>query len=675
MARKHLKSIFVGCAIILILASSGLVIYLLYLIKTNSNPAYLPQIIREKIADFSPENYDDLLIKIGVTGTGNGAYQDGDIVMIRPSTHKWSKREQREFLIVRVPKLTDKQKRELVKPMKKNEEIVKRRVYGVNYRKPLIDLSQIIKKAPSQISVIPENKRLVKAKLDPPKYITYLNKVKNYFFGSVKAATQVVHTIKEDGSGDYTTLASWEAGTQRDLVAADEIEIAQIDGTWTSPDTTPVVIDGWTTDADHYIRIYTTETARHDGKWNTNKYRLDGAPTGNWAEGVLNIYEDYVRVEGLQFNTQLDGVGASTGLRVQQSGEVRIASCIIKCTGTPDSGAVQGIRFDDGTGTLKIWNTLIYDWKKLNSTYDASITLGASGATYRRADGVFIVKNCIAQDCNDGFNGVFDSASDYNISDISGDAPGANSKTCTVSFADEANDDFHLAVSDTAARDAGTNLSGDSNLSFTDDIDGETRPGGTAWDIGADELKKTIDWSTNTAYDRSGQGNNGTITNMSTTTSPTIGKVGQALEFDGVNDYVDVGTGPTGVKTIAFWVYPETTTEYFVNLVSDTDYIWANAGTVTATGFTSPTIYVDGVVSNIITANKWQYIVITTDTAENVDNLDIGRTQDTNYLQGKMDEVRLYNRVLSAGEILDLYHVGARKFKIDPTKNGKTIIK
>jgi len=141
-----------------------------------------------------------LLIKIGVTGTGNGAYQDGDIVMIRPSTHKWSKREQREFLIVRVPKLTDKQKRELVKPMKKNEEIVKRRVYGVNYtnilnqkkivlirqkrkefrRKPLIDLSQIIKKAPSQISVIPENKRLVKAKLDPPKYITYLNKVKNY---------------------------------------------------------------------------------------------------------------------------------------------------------------------------------------------------------------------------------------------------------------------------------------------------------------------------------------------------------------------------------------------------------------------------------------------------------------------------------------------------------------
>jgi len=1104
MDKKHLKSIFVGGAIILILASSGLVIYLLYLINTNSNPVYLPQIVREKIADFNPENYDDLLIKIGVTGTGNGAYQDGDIVMIRPSTHKWSKRERTEFLIVRVPKLTDEQKRELVKPVKKNEEIVKRRVYGINYtnvlnqkkvvlirqkrkefrRRPLIDLSQIIKKAPSQISVIPENKRLVKAKLDPPKYIVYLNKIKNYFFSSVKAApTQVVHTIRASG-GDYTTLSSWEAAQQRDLVAADEIEIAEcyndwangledapfidgwttddthyikiytpaserhdgtagtgfwlkgdtwqaslaindpyvivegleitsnlsnayncigidvggktgwvkishclihdatvwspygiyvkyigtlyvwnniiynidngsegcgiratsdncneayvynntvsdcydsgintygsvmvaknnlvqncgtscfvgaynsssdynasddssstggahdrtnqtftfvdeandnfhlapndtgarnygtdlssdpnlafsddidgetrsgtwdigadeevpvefvstimesggdydslsswesaincdltststrvysfsdhsgtipdgttvstdsgastatllhqsnlnnqvllvniqgsfdagdvvtdgtntvtlsdngapaiavakIDGTWTSPDTTPVTIDGWTTDADHYIRIYTTETARHDGKWDESKYRLEVAGT-EYGTKALYILEPFVKIEGLQI--KITGTYEST--HAIYTGEVtgaviEISKNIIRST---VSNLCYGIRNYNTNGTIKVWNNIIYDFDTTNSVGIKQYTNYAyiyANTVYNCETGIqqqvatVVVKNNIVQNCTDGFSGSFDSVSDYNISDISGDAPGANSKTCTVSFVDEVNDDFHLASNDTCAKDSGVDLSSDPNLAFSDDIDGETRSG--TWDIGADEYvaaavesEKTtqintpitnkftsglvgywtfngadIDWSTNTAYDRSGQGNNGTIYG----TKPAIGKVGQALEFDGVNDYVDVGTGPTGVRTIAFWVYPETTTEYFVNLVSDTDYIWANNGTVTATGLTSPTIYVDGVVSNTITANKWQYIVVTTDTAEDVNNLDIGRTQDTNYLQGKMDEVRLYNRVLSAGEILDLYRAGIRKFKIDPTKSGKTIIK
>ncbi len=89
-----------------------------------------------------------------------------------------------------------------------------------------------------------------------------------------QAATEVISTIKEDGTGDYTSLSAWEAGENRDLVALDEIAVAQIDGTWTNPDTTAVTIDGWVTDATRYIKIYTTATARHDGKWNTGKYRL-----------------------------------------------------------------------------------------------------------------------------------------------------------------------------------------------------------------------------------------------------------------------------------------------------------------------------------------------------------------------------------------------------------------
>src|SRR3989338_7167084 len=69
--------------------------------------------------------------------------------------------------------------------------------------------------------------------------------------------------------------------------------------------------------------------------------------------------------------------------------------------------------------------------------------------------------------------------------------------------------------------------------------------------------KDTV-WTSATAattLDKSGQGNTGTLTNMAQATSPTIGKIGQGLQFDGGNDYVDAGnTTPlqiTGAITVS----------------------------------------------------------------------------------------------------------------------------
>ncbi|GEM_PF-6298357 len=156
---------------------------------------------------------------------------------------------------------------------------------------------------------------------------------------------------------------------------------------------------------------------------------------------------------------------------------------------------------------------------------------------------------------------------------------------------------------------------------------------------------------TESIFDKSGNGYVGTAAS-SINWEP--GKFGSALDFDGVDGYVDIGTGPISVKSISFWVNPTTTTEYFVNLTSTTDYIWANAGTVTATGFSSPTIYINGVKSTSITAGVWQHITVISDTAENASNLDIGRTADANYLQGKIDDVRLYDYTLSPDQIIQV---------------------
>ena len=140
-------------------------------------------------------------------------------------------------------------------------------------------------------------------------------------------------------------------------------------------------------------------------------------------------------------------------------------------------------------------------------------------------------------------------------------------------------------------------------------------------------------------------------------TGGAVGQINGADSFDGSNDYIDIGTGPTSVKTVSFWIYPETTTEYFINLTSTTKYIWVSGGTVTVTGFTgTPTIYVNGVVTSTLAADAWQYVTVTTGTAENASNFDIGRTADTNYLEGKIDEVRLSQTARSADWITADYN-------------------
>src|SRR3990167_11186017 len=71
---------------------------------------------------------------------------------------------------------------------------------------------------------------------------------------------------------------------------------------------------------------------------------------------------------------------------------------------------------------------------------------------------------------------------------------------------------------------------------------------------------KDTNWGTNKTNDLSGQGNTGTLTNMSTTTSPVVGKIGQGLKFDGVDDYV-LSSGPNfgSVATVSLWFKPNVT--------------------------------------------------------------------------------------------------------------------
>src|SRR5688500_12960810 len=88
----------------------------------------------------------------------------------------------------------------------------------------------------------------------------------------------------------YASLSEWEGA--RNAVLS-EVEEVICEGS--AADTAALTIVGWTTSAANYISIRTDTAGRHDGKWNTSKYRL-------YVENStpINQQEDYVRIEGLQ---------------------------------------------------------------------------------------------------------------------------------------------------------------------------------------------------------------------------------------------------------------------------------------------------------------------------------------------------------------------------------------
>jgi len=195
-----------------------------------------------------------------------------------------------------------------------------------------------------------------------------------------------------------------------------------------------------------------------------------------------------------------------------------------------------------------------------------------------------------------------------------------------------------------------------------------------------------------TANDSSGYGNNGTLTNFISPhgwTTDTPSGSGYSLSFDGVNDYVRVNSFDLlrGAKsfTIAFWAKIKTEQGYI---------FWRNNGFLIDNGHASPVgsyrmrFNLDGDWRGTYTwnfiLNEWEYIVVTwngtytsvyrngervihstndnayTTMSDLSGDLDIGR-RDSYYLDGLIDEVRIYREALAVGQIQQLYAAGAEK--------------
>jgi len=211
-----------------------------------------------------------------------------------------------------------------------------------------------------------------------------------------------------------------------------------------------------------------------------------------------------------------------------------------------------------------------------------------------------------------------------------------------------------------------------------------------------------------TALDSSGNGNTGTLVNGP---SWTAGKVNNALNFDGVNDYVNAGS-PSSLndmpaKTIVAWIKPISFGgggygRIFDKNQSGTNQGWnlffpGSANLRFSQYFSITNGYWDS-AQNSIVLNTWQHVAVVYDraSASNVPKFYVngnlltisnsnyqspsgsassdasqpltigGRTAGDRSFNGNIDEVYVYNRALTQAEIQSLYNAGGPSINCGP---------
>jgi hypothetical protein len=122
------------------------------------------------------------------------------------------------------------------------------------------------------------------------------------------------------------------------------------------------------------------------------------------------------------------------------------------------------------------------------------------------------------------------------------------------------------------------------------------------------------------------------------------------LSFDGVNDVVTIANTIANIQTISFWVKPSTTSEQLLS-INGASYIDLVGGTITTTGITSPTIYVNGKLKSTLSAGSWQQVTITTGSSLSGSAIKIAQIS-TNYGQIYFDELKFFTYALSSPQAM-----------------------
>jgi hypothetical protein len=185
--------------------------------------------------------------------------------------------------------------------------------------------------------------------------------------------------------------------------------------------------------------------------------------------------------------------------------------------------------------------------------------------------------------------------------------------------------------------------------------------------------------------DMSGSGNDGNTVNIASSTFYAPGKIGQAGDFDGVDDRVQTGNNIIGTNPVSVcaWIYPRGLGGSNVGRIVDNNGLVLEVFSSNRLQLSRDTnTHVVYSAVNTFSFNKWSHVCATvisnianmysngvisgtpnqdlTTTVAGGSNLAIGNSPTVaRAFNGIIDDVRVYNRVLSAQEVQQLYNMGA----------------
>ncbi|QQR88576.1 MAG: hypothetical protein IPJ88_09930 [Myxococcales bacterium] len=318
----------------------------------------------------------------------------------------------------------------------------------------------------------------------------------------------------------FIAINAWESARQGNLVSETRIEVGVMYND--APFTENVRIDGSTTSASYYMELTSAEVAKHNGFAGSGSI-LSPATPGH----AIQAKDPYLRISWLEITGwSTNSAGSYDAINIGPGGDQILLHHLIVHDdghGAQSNSDANGIGLENTNSiTVTVQNSLVYNIARAGILHDSCLgcslevqnttlyqcvqaddqptVYGCIGEAWSSGSvSTIYVKNVAALDVGSGAKAFFYNSYSYDSTfeaslgnsnhNISSDnsAPGMTtfhgvSSASTFVDLTPGSEDLHLKSGATAI-DNGMDLT----PLLIDDIEGESRPSGSAYDIGADE--------------------------------------------------------------------------------------------------------------------------------------------------------------------------------------------